>query len=158
MLVTGDPWLSIAALVGGQRLIWCDVERDEIAIRQLIHAGQKFWEMVESRTAPQPDGTESAKSALAQLYPMDLGKTVSLPADLEEVDSRLLDLKNQKSLIEAQIRANENILKAAIGDATHGILPSGDSYSWKLQSRDEYVVKASSSRVFRRHKAKRRAN
>ena len=64
MLVTGAPKATIACLLGGQRLVWCDVERDEETIRRIIYHGERFWRAVQERTPPAPDGTESAKRAL----------------------------------------------------------------------------------------------
>ena len=46
MLVTGSSWASIGVLVGGQRFMWTDVQRDEEAIRRIITEGTEFWRQV----------------------------------------------------------------------------------------------------------------
>ena len=86
MLVTGTPRASIACLLGGQRLVWCDVERDEIEIRRIVHAGRAFWDRLEGRAAPSPDGSESSRAAVLDLYPS--GRKVSWREQQGRVDYR----------------------------------------------------------------------
>lgn len=157
MLVTGAPRATIVCLLGGQRMVWQDIERDEQLVRKIVARGSEFWARVQSGEPPSPDGSASAKRALAGLYPEDDGATVELPDELDPVVEELLELKARGKDIEARITAAENRIKAAIGDAQRGVLPSGMAVSWKLQHRDEHVVKASSFRVLRTHKPKARA-
>jgi hypothetical protein len=63
-------------------------------------------------------------------------------------------VKAKEDIKEAEARklAAENLIKAAIGEASFGDLPDGARYSWKQQSRKECVVAASTFRVLRRGK------
>jgi len=45
-----------------------------------------------------------------------------------------------------------NYLKAAIGSHTIGVLPNGEMWTYKTQSRKEHIVKESTFRVLRRKK------
>ncbi len=153
MLVTGAQKATIAALLGGQRMVWCDVHRDDITIRRIIHHGSRFWERVQRRDMPNPDGSEGTRKALQALYPDGKG-TVALPAtaldaadELELVREKLRDLEARKGTI-------ENTVRAALGDAEMGILPDGRHFSWKLQHRKAATIAASSFRVLRLHKSR----
>lgn len=156
LLVTGEQKATIAALLGGQRMIWCDVPRDETAIRRIVYHGERFWKRVQERDIPAPDGSEATKKALAALYPEGMGAT-ALPGtamdaadELERVKYEIRKLENRKDEI-------ENTVRMALGTSEIGVMPDGRSFSWKLQSRKECVMPATSFRVLRLHKAKGRA-
>jgi putative phage-type endonuclease len=157
LLVTGAECATVAALIGGNRMVWCDVPRDEIEIRRIKRAGRIFWsECVEAGVCPKPDGSESATRALAALYrgAPDPESFVHLPGELLMQDIELRELKASISAMKKRADTIENEIKAHIGKAEHGVLPDGTVYSWKQQSRAEYVAKAATFRVLRRHPTK----
>jgi putative phage-type endonuclease len=153
MLVTGAEKATAAALIGGQRLVWCDVERDEVEIRRIKRAGAIFWEQcVEAGVCPKPDGSDSASRALAALYRSPNPEAfVQMGGDMLELDDELVGLKNARRAIEKRAAEIENLIKAAIGKAERGVLPNGATYSWKEQTRAAYAVDESTYRVLRRH-------
>jgi putative phage-type endonuclease len=154
MLVTGAQRATIAALIGGQKLVWADVARDEQTIRRIVYHGERFWRLVEAGTPPEPDGSESAKRALLRLSPQDDGSTIALPGDLIDVLDELEEIKSVLSKLEAAKLEHENRLRAALGAATRGVLADGRAVSWKSQTMPERVLRASTTRVLRIHKAK----
>ncbi|HEX2676203.1 MAG TPA: YqaJ viral recombinase family protein [Polyangiales bacterium] len=157
MLVTGAHKATAAALIGGQRLVWCDVERDEIEIRRIKHAGRIFWEQcVEAGVCPKPDGSDSASRALAALYSKrpDPESFVQLGGDLLDLDEELCGLKEAQRTLKQRIDLIEQHIKAAIGEAEYGALPNGTRYSWKQQTRAAYAVDEATFRVLRRHASK----
>jgi predicted phage-related endonuclease len=156
MLVTGAPRATAAALIGGQRLVWCDVERDEIEIRRIIHAGRIFWtECVEAGKVPRPDASESAKRGLAALYKLVQPESVvQLPGKLIEDDALLCEIKESIKALKKRADQIENDIKAHIGKAEYGVLPNGTRYSWREQTRAAYAVDESTYRVLRRHASK----
>ena len=156
MLVTDTPRATIACLVGGQKMVWADVERDDVLIRKLVNHAVEFWARVTDRNPPEPDGTESAKRTLSALYPDDDGATVTLPGELLDVADELEWIKNETKALEARKTAAENRVKAAIGDARRGVLPDGRSWSWSTEERAAYTVPAGKRRVLRMHAAKKR--
>lgn len=153
MLVTGAPRATAAALIGGQRLVWCDVERDEIEIRRIKRVLRIFWtECVEAGVCPKADGSESSRRALGVLYSSpDPEAMVQLPGSFLDLDHELGELKLSIKALEKRRATIENEIKGAIGNAGYGVLPGGASYSWKEQTRAEHVVQASTFRVLRRH-------
>jgi putative phage-type endonuclease len=156
MLVTNAQRATAAALIGGQRMVWCDVERDEILIRRIIHAGRTFWERcVEAGKVPRPDDSESARRGLAALYKtIDPEKIEQLPASMLDADAELIELKATIKALGKRADQIENDIRAHLGHAEYGVLPDGTRYSWCEQSRAAYVAKAATFRVLRRHKRK----
>lgn len=157
MLVTGAQRATICCLLGGNRLLWCDVPRDETLIRKIAFNGSVFWERVQQRNPPDPDGSDATKRALAKLYPTDDGSTVVLPATLEETIYEWRRLKDQAKEVERLIGKAENDIKATLGKAERGELVStGDAVSWKTQARRAFTTAATTARVLRFHESKRR--
>lgn len=154
MLVTGSPRATIACLIGGQKLVWADVERDEVMLARMVEAAREFWRCVESETPPPADGSDASRAALSALYPLDSGAMVDLPAALCEAADRLEAAKGRRKDAEAEIAEAENAIKQALGNATRGNLPDGRAFSWKLQKREGCTIKPSESRVFRAHQPK----
>jgi len=69
MAVTGyDTWW-IAVLIGGNTFRYTEIKRDEEIINYLIKIGYDFWTLVENRTPPAIDGTDSSTEVLNVLYP-----------------------------------------------------------------------------------------
>ncbi len=155
MLVTGARKGTSACLLGGNRLLWCDVVRDEVLIRRIAVNGAKFWERVERRDPPPPDGSQPTVDALKRLFPNSNGKVVTLPATLEETIYEWRRLKEQHGAMKRQIDQCENAIRATLGEAERGLIAStGDAVSWKVQSVREHTVQASTFRVLRFHESK----
>lgn len=155
LLVTGYPLASIACRIGGNKFVYTDIQRDETTIRKIIYHGERFWQMVQDRKPPEPDGSLSAKAALQSIYPEEEAeKVIELPAELYDIAFDLDALKEDKKLMGAQILEKENLIKAAMKDASRGVFTDGSGFTWKKQDKKEYTVPASSTRVLRRQKAK----
>jgi predicted phage-related endonuclease len=67
MAVLGWSWGSLAALLGGNRLVWFDVERNDRFIAALRVAVAEFWERLLTLTPPPVDASESSRRALTVL-------------------------------------------------------------------------------------------
>ena len=152
LAVIGWQWASFAVLIGGNKFRWCDVERNDAFIAHLIEHEEEFMERIKSGDPPPPDGSASATEALRRLYPRDTGETVKLPDESLTWHERLVENKAAIKSAQAEIDEYSNLLRAAIGDATFGVLPDGKSYSWKWQARAAYSVPAGEMRVLRRLK------
>lgn len=154
LLVTGARKGTSACLLGGNRLLWCDVDRDEMLVRKIVFHATVFWERVKQRTPPEPDGSEATRETLARLFPADDGSVVVLPAALESYVYEWRDLKTRVSQDKKRIDFLENSIKATLGNATRGVFHNGDAVSWKQQSVREHTVKGSTFRVLRFHESK----
>lgn len=131
MAVTGYEKWYIAVLIGGNKFLWQEVERDEEIIDYLIRIEGDFWRLVETNTPPPMDGTESSSQALKLLYPESrAGKAIELPTEAEELVSERDAVKAMIAGYEEKLAAIENQLKAMLGEAESGTV--GDKLvSWK---------------------------
>lgn len=154
MLVTGAKRGTSAALIGGNRLIWCDIDRDEALIRKITFHGSLFWERIKQNTPPEPDGSEATLAVLKKLHPQDDGNTIELPMALAETVDEWRQVKGEIKVLEARETLLGNRLRAALGDAQNGVFPTGDRVSWKTQQVKEHTVKAGSKRPLLYHPSK----
>src|SRR5262245_2757565 len=151
MIVTGCEWGSFAVLIGGNDFAWCDQDRNDRFCQYLRDQEGEFWTRVPRQEEP-PTGNppESCYEALQRLYPRDTGETVTLSGDLIHLVDRIEELKATRKDADMTIKKLENKLRAAIGDATFGVLPNGVSFSLKLVKRSGYTVDATEFRQLRR--------
>lgn len=151
MQVRDAQWGVLAALIGGQRLVHFELVRNDAFCAALVEQCAAFWQLVQKGEPPEVDASEATAALLARLYPEDTGEIVDLPADAvtwDEQRRQAMDEIKKWETVKAGCDAN---LKAAIGDATIGVLPNGAGrYAWKVTQRKEYVVKASAFRQLRR--------
>lgn len=159
LAVTGYLWGSLAVLIGGQTFRWVDIARNDEFIAVLIEAEAAFWQRLVDREPPEVDGSESARAALARLYPRERDDVapVALPPEADIWDAQRQAALEAIKAAEAQKAEAEAHLKALIGEAPAGVLPGGIRYTWQTVDRKGYVVEPSSVRVLRRLEAKRRA-
>lgn len=155
MLVTGSRKATAACLLGGNRLLWCDVTRDETMIRKIRYHGELFWERVLQRRPPDPDASDATRRVLHSLFSVDDGSVVELPMALTEIVEEWRALKAEDAKRRKQIQALENVIKATLGSAKCGLLPTGDQISWATEHVREHVVRAHDKRVLRYHPRKK---
>lgn len=148
MAVCDRDGAIVVALVGGQKLVWYEIERNQKFIDQLEPAITSFWyDYVQRRVIPPADGSSATVRALEQLHPDDNGEEIVLPEKSVEIYEELTDIKADLKRLKKRREELENEVKAMIGPATFGRLPSGSGrFSWKTQERKAYSVKASTHR------------
>lgn len=153
MLVTGAAWASVAVLVGGQRFLWADVEREEGAIARIIKEGTIFWDAVRSQQMPDPDYTEDATAVLGEIYSETAEETVYLPveavdwaATIEALDATVKAAKSESDNL-------KNHIRVAMGSTSLGLFLDGSGgFTHKAVQRKGYEVKPSEYRQLRRFK------
>jgi len=154
MLVTDKERATSACCLGGNRLLWCDVERDETLIRKIIYHGERFWERVRTGQMPDPDESQATREVLHKLFAVDDGSSVELPAALLDNVAAWRAAKVQAKALETEITRHENAIKATLGSAQLGHFATGDVISWKTQNVREHVVKAGTKRPLLYHPSK----
>ena len=125
-----------------------DVDRDDKFIEAMIEKEAFFWTQVLDKIPPEPDGSIATTDTLKRLYPEDSGEIVPLPAEAAEWDRDIVISKGVIKRVESEKRAAENKLKAALGTATTGVLPTGGRYTFKQQT-NNYPAKEAFSTSFR---------
>lgn len=151
LAVTGLEWGSAAALIGGQRFVWGDVERNQPFIDELLKQTYDFWVRVGTREPPEAQAADVG--TLRLLYAKyEPATSIMLPKAALRHDEMLQLLGNE---IKAATKARDwhkAKLQEMIGTNETGELPGGGSYTWKTVNKKAYPVKASSYRELRRHK------
>lgn len=122
MAVTGyDSWW-IAVLIGGNTFQYKEIARDEEMINYLIQIGKDFWELVENRTPPAIDGTESSTEVLSILYPAEevIDEEINLGNGAGPIVADFLHAQQmEKEWKEAKEEA-ANRLKSMLGESSRG--------------------------------------
>lgn len=149
LAVTGMPWGSLAALVGGTEFKWADVQRNDEFIKQLIDLEEQFMRDVAAGNEPEPDGSESTKRMLKALYPTDDGTTIELPPEAADWANELEKAKADAKDAKARETAAGNLIRNALGTATMGTLRDGRAFTFKNQKTAGYMVKPREGRILR---------
>lgn len=150
----GYSYGTVAALIGGQKLVWHDFDVNMRFIQAALKKLEWFWHCVQENIPPEIDGSESTTEAIKRLYPFDEGGEIELGTEHEKLVAKKQSLGERKKRIEKTLTEVDNRLKVALGDYTAGLLPNGTRVTYKTQTNPEKVVKASTFRVLRIHKNK----
>ncbi|MDF1509707.1 YqaJ viral recombinase family protein [Robertmurraya sp. DFI.2.37] len=141
--VTGKEKAYIAVLVGGNRFIWKEIERDEDLITMIFEAEKNFWERhVLGGEPPALDGSSAAEKYLKEKYERaEKDKEIVLPGEYKELLLQYEKVKSDEKLIKSAKTEIENKIKAELKDAESGI---ADRFivTWKNQSRNSVDSKA----------------
>ena len=132
MAVTGfDRWY-IAVLIGGNRAIWKEVARNQAQIDMLIREGGRFWELVENRVPPEPDGSDSAARALEAQYSHTVPDPIRLD-NLQEVYDRMMAMDRAEKAAKASKEEAKQLIMARMGE--HELAQIGEhKVTWKVQA------------------------
>jgi len=139
----------LAALIAGQKYIQTEVPFDAELWEMMVKEALEFWQLVQDRTPPPMDGSDSSTDVLKLLYPTEQpGKLVELP-EVAELWVRQIDKADTLGKEAKTLKAEaQNQLKNLLGDAEAGRI--GDyTVTWKTVNKKEYMVAASSSRQLR---------
>jgi putative phage-type endonuclease len=154
LAVSGASMGSIAGLIGGQKFIWTDIQRDDAFIDILLAEEAKFWQRLLDHDTPPVDASEQTKQTLKRLYATETGEIVILGPDAIEWDNDLEAAKKAIKEWEEKERLAKNRFLLSIGAATVGALSNGVIYTLKGQTTREHTVKEATFRVLRRKAAK----
>ena len=132
MAVTGADRWYLAVLVMNKGLFCFTVERDEQEISALLQREKAFWQLVESDTPPEPDGTGATENALRGVFPGG-GAAIELTGQ-EALFDRYAELTAIKSETDAELNRLKQTLMAQLGNA-EGATCGDWSVCWKTQTR-----------------------
>lgn len=142
MEVAGVTWGSIAVLIGGNRMVSFDLDRNDRFMRGLLRKLEAFWkEHVEKRVPPPVDGSESCARALAAYYAAATEKSVELPPESAQWAREYLTAQGELRIWEARKTKAQNSICAALGEATLGTAADGTRFSWRPTARGGRVFR-----------------
>lgn len=130
--VTGYQKAYIAVLIGGQKFIWKEIERDDELIEMIFQAEIDFWNNhVLSNVPPPLDGSSAAEEFLKERYKeTNPDKVVNLSFDYKEKIDNYFELKENVKQLQELLKQTENELKNELQDAEIGIT-KGYQVIWK---------------------------
>ncbi|MFS0817112.1 lambda-exonuclease family protein [Lysinibacillus sp. 1P01SD] len=121
LAVTGFEKAYIAVLVGGNKFIWKEIERDEEFIQILIDREKDFWENhVLKDIAPPIDGSDATNELIKKMYPQDDGTAIMLTKDDDVLLDAIDSISHEIKALEQQKKEYENQLKLKLENATEG--------------------------------------
>lgn len=153
--ILGASFGTCACLVGGQKLVWHDFDRNDAFVDAALPKLEQFWQMVQSRTMPEPDSSDSTARVIAKLFPLDDGETIQLPHEATAFLDELTVAKEKIKELETSKQWAENRIKSLIGSASFAVLDDGRALSLKTTERKEYICPASTYRTLREIKSKK---
>ncbi|MEU0181500.1 lambda-exonuclease family protein [Streptomyces sp. NPDC006207] len=133
MAVGGWDYAWVTALVGGNKLRYHRIARDEEMIGYLVdYCGNWFQKHVVEGFPPPPDGLEATTNLLAKLWSVkpDEVATVDL-ATAKELLARRADLKAQEKVLDHALRTVENEMRLLTGKAEVAKADGKQAWSWK---------------------------
>lgn len=132
LAVTGYPVGWVCALIGGNRLRWYRVERDQELIDHLIAYCGDWWERhVVGGEQPPADGSRATTELLAHLWEAEPEATVEVDASRTlQLLAHRARLKEQLAALDGELAVVENELKAALGTAEVALIGGRTAYTW----------------------------
>jgi len=138
MAVTGLEIAWIPVLIGRSDFRIYKVQKDADLINSIIEREVKFWDLVQTKTMPEP----KTLADLSLAYPRDSGKAVIADSDIEGIVIKLIRLKKEEKSFSEQIEKLEAEIKSFMEDAS--VLESQDGRelcSWKTQKSSRFDSK-----------------
>ena len=130
LAVTKYEWATIVILVGGNRLLDFEVERDPEAIQMIVEATRQFMERVKQGLPPAVD--TKAAEVLGRAYPKDDGTTRLVTDEgIVRMAGELLEWKAKCKEAEDEWTARKNAMKLLMGPTTCLKVPGVGEFSWK---------------------------
>ena len=132
MEVTGLSYAVICVLIGGNKLQWITVDRDDELIASLVQLEKRFWQHVLTQSSPPVDGSTACAEMLARRFPSSSNPApLILPVDADSWIQDYLTSKAEEESAAERKRLAENKLKEVIGNHEKAISPGGYQATWK---------------------------
>ncbi|MED4461825.1 lambda-exonuclease family protein [Metabacillus fastidiosus] len=108
-----------AVLIGGNKFVWKEIERDDELINLIFEREVEFWNHhVLGNIAPVLDGSSAAEQYLKQKYEKaEKGKSVDLTSEYKEKIDHYLSLRDSIKALDEQAKEIENQIKNEMKDA-----------------------------------------
>jgi putative phage-type endonuclease len=116
--LTGYSVALLAVLIAGQRLETRIVHRDEAVIERMLDLEGDFIDHLRTETMPTPDGSDSSRDALRQLFEPSPGLVVRADKAIESHVREARILRESIKAREEQLAKHEQIVQAYMGEAT----------------------------------------
>lgn len=123
MGISGAEKWYIAVLIGGNKMVWKEIARNDDTIKGLREAALNFWQNnVLGGVAPETDGNEGTTNTIKKLYQQAQELEVALPSKATALIARWDELKSTEAEIEQQLEEVKNALCLLLGPAKKGTI------------------------------------
>ncbi|MFT8928493.1 MAG: lambda-exonuclease family protein [Sporolactobacillus sp.] len=121
--VTGLDHAYIAVLIGGNKFVYKEIQRDDELIQMIFDAEVKFWnDYVIADVAPPLDGSSAAEKYLKEKFERaEAKKEIVLPSGSKELLNEYLKLKETLKPLTNRQKEIENTIKLQLQDAEEGV-------------------------------------
>lgn len=116
MFVIGWDVADVIALVGRTPRV-VEIVRDNGLIDEVVGLASEFWRLVETRTPPPVDGSETTRKTIVALHPTNLLPALSATPELVQLVDLYIEARAQAKDAEDRAGTAGNVLRAVIGDA-----------------------------------------
>ncbi|MEV5677246.1 lambda-exonuclease family protein [Streptomyces sp. NPDC052179] len=133
MAVGGWSHGYVAALVGGNRLLWHRLERDEEMVAYLLdYCGKWFQRHVVEGFEPEADGLESTTELLSKLWSVKAESVLEVDvAEAKALRAKALALKAAAKSVAEDLRTVENEIRLLTGENEVAKADGQAAWSWK---------------------------
>ena len=132
LAVTGLSYAVICVLIGGNKLQWITVDRDDELIASLVQLEQRFWQHVLTQSPPPVDGSTACAEMLARRYPASSNAApLILPTEADGWIADYLQAKADEDAAAERKRLAENRIKEVMKDHEKALSPGGYQATWK---------------------------
>lgn len=150
MGVTGLEMFDLGTLINGREFYRHEIPANKEVIEIIDKKVTDFWNnYILTKTMPATAGAPDDTQILKQLYPEESGEPFHFPEHYQDLYDSYKQLKEEEKEIQRSIEEHKQRMMQAMQDAPVAYFPNGKKATWKTVEKKEYVVKASSSRVFR---------
>lgn len=136
LAVTGLEKCYLAVLSECKNFKVYELERDEAEIKALMDAERDFWNLVETKTEPAVDGTDSTSDTIKKLYPNTEDRSIDLFGYADCIQ-QICSYSKQIKELEALKDEYANKVKLYMKEAGTGIL-DGYNITFRTQNRKTF--------------------
>ena len=132
MAVTGLSYAVICVLIGGNKLQWITVGRDDELIASLVQLEKRFWQHVLTQSPPPVDGSTACAEMLSRQYPSSSNPApLILPNEADGWIQDYLQAKEDEDIAAERKRLAENRIKEVMKEHERATSPGGKQVTWK---------------------------
>lgn len=141
MAVGGWDHGYVAALVGGNKLRWHRLERDQEMVEYLVdYCGTWFQRHVVEGFPPPADGKQATADLLAKLWSVKSEAVAEVDvATAKELRAKHADLKVELKRVEEEVRLVENEMRLLTGE--NEVIRAGGQPAWSWKANAPFAAK-----------------
>jgi putative phage-type endonuclease len=139
-VVTGIPTVTFVALLAGKGLVTRDMPIVDEDFAHVVAAESMFWDLVQSKTPPEVDGSESTENAQRQRFSeVDPGSVYDGGTALQDAWNEFQSLKDAAEEADAKRKEARAKILEMVGNAEVGISNGQKLFTYKAGKQVESV-------------------